>query len=99
MRTLSAAVALALLSGCLSGTTSEYKSKQLEQGLSEGAVIGRLGQPESVSLSTCGGANGIPTWTCKLYKYNNNGWAAHSLTVYFSKSLDGDWHVNNWNVL
>src|ERR1700676_656129 len=83
-----------VLSGC--STTSQWKSTQLQQGLSENNVTTRIGHADSISLS--GGVAGTERWTCKLYTYNNNGWGMNPLTICFSQSSNGTWSVNSWNV-
>jgi hypothetical protein len=88
-------LAVAALSGC--AAMIDAKSKQLEEGLGENDVKFRLGEPNSVSLATCGSNSANGSWQCRQYIYN--GGSAHRLIVYFAKFPDGTWHVNNWSVL
>ena len=98
MKMWSMGVAIALLAGCAAmlDSRNDDRSKQLDQGLSEIDVTGKIGQPNSITLATCGGKTGSP-WQCKQYAYKGGG--AHQLIVYFLKYDDGTWHVNNWSVL
>lgn len=97
MKMMCVGLTIVLLSGCAAMFDAQIdtKSKQLEEGLGENDVKFRLGQPNSVSLATCGGKTGAP-WQCKQYTYNGG---AHRLIVYFAKRPDEFWHVNNWSVL
>jgi hypothetical protein len=98
MRMLCVGLAIAVLSGCMMmlDSQNDTRSKQLDQGMSESEVTGKIGQPDSISLATCGTKSGSGPWECRQYTYNGG---AHRLIVYFAKISDGTWHVNNWSVL
>lgn len=87
---ISTLLLLTICAGCASIGTM---SKKLEVGMSEPQVKRDLGEPTSVSVSTCGSKTAEP-WQCKQYKYED-GWTGF-LIVYFSQ-VDGEWLVNSWS--
>jgi hypothetical protein len=89
-------LAIVMLSGCqmVLDQQVDSKSKLLDQGLSESEVTAKIGQPDSVSLATCGTNSANGPWSCKQYIYHGS---THRLTVFFAQLPDGTWHVNNWS--
>jgi len=84
-------ILLAICAGC---TSVDAISKQLEVGMSEQYVNEFIGEPDSVSLKTCGSETPQP-WQCKTYKFEDD-WSGF-LTVYFQE-VDGMWVVNSWSI-
>lgn len=75
----------------------DYASKgaKLDQGMTEAQVSNIVGhEPYSVSLTTCGGKTGS-TWTCKIETFGSI--ADRRLIVYFARTPQGAWIVNNWD--
>jgi hypothetical protein len=96
MRNLSVALLSICLSGCAAIT--DWKSTQIQQGMSEADVVAKIGKPNAISLSTCGTNSASGPWTCRQYSYSG-GAGGHRLIVYFSQSAGATWTVNNWSAL
>jgi hypothetical protein len=84
------------LASCGSSFDAGISSSRLQAGMSEDQVIAALGQPSTVELSTCGGSNGIPTWSCKIMKFGAS--ACNQIAVFFDENIPNQSFVNNWSV-
>lgn len=86
--------ALLLLAICAGCVNVGALSRKLEVGMSEQQVLSVLGEPASVSVSTCGSETPSP-WQCKTFKYEDS-WVG-LLIVYFQQADGGLWVVNSWS--
>jgi hypothetical protein len=69
-------------------------SLRLEQGMTEPQAIAAVGaQPDRAEVRTCGTTSGNPPWTCRLLYFSSY---PHTLSVFFSESVDGTWLTNSW---
>jgi hypothetical protein len=69
---------------------------KLNEDTTEAQVVGALGYtPTAVSLDTCGQKSDSGPWQCKIEMFGGD--CSGSLRVYFRKTKDGVWVVNNWD--
>lgn len=74
------------------------KSSHLDTGMTLDQVKTIVGlAPTKVSLSTCGGVNGIKPWQCKIADFDSVD-TGPELEVIFYQASDGTWLVNGWDV-
>lgn len=69
-------------------------SLRLSTDMTENDVVNSIGRPTRITMDTCGGNNGIPTWQCKIYTYIYSN--RNRLDVFLT--YHGNWEVNSWHV-
>ena len=84
------------LASCGPSFDAGISSSRLQTGMTEDQVVAELGQPSSVEVSTCGGNNGIPIWSCKIMKFGTS--ACNQIVVFFDENIPNQSFVNNWSV-
>lgn len=78
------------------GPSNDSISRRLQQGMTEDQVVAIAGQPNRVSLSTCGQNSGGRPWQCKVYTYKGATLYENWLTIVFQE-VQGVWLVGGWS--
>jgi len=91
------AAAIVFWGGAVTATPSEDASTRIELGMTIEGVQTAIGfRPNVVEQKTCGGADNILPWSCRVQVYADG---KRTLSIYFSKpdSRSG-WLVHSWYV-
>jgi hypothetical protein len=72
---------------------SKQGANALDENMSMDQVRAILGVPDATEQKTCGGANGVDRWSCRVWRYEID---RRTLLVYFAQPSDGLWLVNHW---
>jgi hypothetical protein len=97
-------LSLLLISGCASLAATDWgpASRRIQQGMTEQEAIKVIGYaPNRVQMSTCGGLNGIPRWSCRILYYDSEGGIGtnHPMTIWEANSGgSGEWRISSWDV-
>jgi hypothetical protein len=78
------------------GAPTREAARQLDTGMTMDEVRALLGEPNSTSQQTCGGAPGVPTWPCRTWTYQSDDLGFMGLRVTFQR-CGNTWCVNNWS--
>jgi hypothetical protein len=70
------------------------KTNKLEVGQTTTEVAAILMEPPFTEQQTCGGANGIETWSCRIWIYPVP--QHETLRLYFARCNESAWCLNNW---
>jgi len=88
----------AILAACsTSGINARSQAHLLEQGMPEAEVASLIGNPNKISVRTCGSDTDNP-WTCKVHEYTSYFFPDEEktdFTVYYYQ-LYGNWYLNHF---
>lgn len=86
-----ALAAIAMLLVACAGASSQ--AHLLKIGMPEAEVISLLGEPDEISIRTCGSDLDEP-WTCKIHKYI--GWPNFTVGYHEIEPHSNDWYLNHF---
>ena len=97
---------LFLLTGC--ATQSAFNQENIDKlyvGMSATSVKQIFGDPNDISLGTCGGNTSSGSWACETWTYRSTDlWSGRSIRSSFTFSVDiqipgnSGKKLNNWDI-